>query len=153
MNAFYESYLERLEWLHAEVNSVIQGLPPDALDWCPGKEMNSIAVLVTHLTGAERFWIGDVGAGEPSGRDREAEFLVQGLSSAALQERLEQAGKYARQTLSRFALEDLEKPHTSPRDGQVANLAWCLLHALQHASQHLGHIQMTRQLWEQREAS
>jgi uncharacterized damage-inducible protein DinB len=151
MNGFYTSYLERLELLHAEIDKAIQGLPQEALDWSPGSEMNTIAVLITHLAGAERYWIGDVGAGEPSGRDRAAEFRVQGLSSEALQKRLTETSQYARQTLSRFTLEDLEQTRISPRDGQEANLAWCLLHALQHTGIHLGHIQLTRQLWEQRE--
>ena len=38
--------------------------------------MNSMNVLVVHLIGAERYWIGDVIAGEPSGRDRESEFMI-----------------------------------------------------------------------------
>jgi uncharacterized damage-inducible protein DinB len=151
MNAFYEAYLERLEWLHAEIKQSVQGLPQEALDWSPGKEMNSMAVLVTHLAGAERYWIGDVAAGEPSGRDREAEFRVRGLPRSALEERLQQANQYARQTLERFSLEDLQALRISPRDGEEINVAWCLLHAIQHTGMHLGHIQLNRQLWEQKD--
>jgi ankyrin repeat protein len=29
-------------------------------------------------------------------------------------------------------------------------VAWCLAHALEHTALHLGHMQITRQLWEQR---
>jgi hypothetical protein len=29
------------------------------------------------------------------------------------------------------------------------NIAWSLLHALEHTALHLGHMQLTRQLWEQ----
>ncbi len=46
-------------------------------------EMNSLSVLVHHTTGAERYWAGDVVNGEPSFRDREAEFRVKGLDAAA----------------------------------------------------------------------
>ncbi len=60
METFFKDYLERLETLHSEIETAILGLTPDALDWIPGKEMNSIAILVVHLTGAERYWIGDV---------------------------------------------------------------------------------------------
>jgi len=28
-------------------------------------------------------------------------------------------------------------------------VAWALLHALDHTAQHLGHMQITRQLWDQ----
>jgi len=51
--------------------------------------MNSICALVVHLTGAERYWIGDVVARESSERDRAAEFRVHGLAKAALKQRLE----------------------------------------------------------------
>ena len=35
--------------LHADIEKVMENLPVEALDWVPGPEMNSIAVLVVHL--------------------------------------------------------------------------------------------------------
>jgi hypothetical protein len=31
-------------------------------------------------------------------------------------------------------------------------VAWAVLHAVDHTALHLGHIQITRQLWEQRQS-
>jgi len=62
-----EDYLERLQALHESIESAIEGLPQAALDWVPGPDMNSFAVLVTHVAGAERYWIGDVAGRDPSG--------------------------------------------------------------------------------------
>ena len=110
--------------------------------------MNSMAVLVTHITGAERYWIGDVVAGEPSGRDRSAEFRVKGLPTMALQQRLAGSLAYAKRVLEEMDLQDLPALRLSPRDGRDFTAGWSLLHALEHTAIHTGHIQLTRQLWE-----
>jgi uncharacterized damage-inducible protein DinB len=148
METFIEDYLERLQALHGEVAGAIAGLPQAALDWTPDPQANSIAVLVVHLVGAERYWIGDAGLGQTSGRDRAAEFQVSGLSVADLTARLEVAGAYARSALQSLRLADLEVQRLSPRDGRLISTGWALLHALEHTAIHLGHIQLTRQLWE-----
>jgi hypothetical protein len=105
--------------------------------------------LVTHLTGAERYWIGDVGGQDPSGRDREAEFRVHGIVLSELQQRLRDASLYAHRLLETLELHDLEAVQVSPRDGKKFTLSWALLHALEHSAIHLGHIQLIRQLWDQ----
>ena len=35
---------------------------------------------------------------------------------------------------------------------EVVSGAWALIHALEHLREHMGHAQLTRQLWEHREA-
>jgi uncharacterized damage-inducible protein DinB len=150
MEPLFESYLERFERLHAHIEKAIEGLPEPALDWIPGPEMNSINVLVVHLTGAERYWIGDVAMGESSGRDREAEFRTQGLGVDALNERLARITDYIRRVLIGMTTQDLGEERVSSRDGERITVASALLHALDHAAIHVGHVQMTRQLWDQR---
>jgi uncharacterized damage-inducible protein DinB len=145
-----EAYLARLAGWHEEIEQAIRGLPAGALDWTPGPDMNSLAVLVTHLTGAERYWIGDVVAHDPLKRDRAAEFQVHDLDEATLLGRLAANLAYARRTLEPLALEDLEAGRVSPRDGANVTVADALLHALDHTALHAGHVQITRQLWNQR---
>jgi uncharacterized damage-inducible protein DinB len=110
--------------------------------------MNSISVLVVHLTGAQRYWIGDVAAQDPTERDRDAEFRVHDLGKDILKKRLADNLEYARQTLQEFTVQDLERT-VSARNGHDCTVAWALLHALEHTTLHLGQIQITRQLWEQ----
>jgi uncharacterized damage-inducible protein DinB len=148
MQTFFEEYLNILQACHTSILEALEGLPPSALDWISGADMNSISVLVFHLTGAERYWIGDVAAQEPSNRDRAAEFKVHDVGMDVLKKRLEDNLAYARKTLERFTLRDLEARRISPREGREVTVAWALLHALEHATLHLGHIQITRQLWE-----
>ena len=149
MEAFFESYLDRLEELYREAEAAIEGLPVEALDWSPGPEMNSIAVLLVHLAGSVRYWVGDVAGGEPSGRDREAEFQVRSLGPEVLKKRLDESLQASRDVVQRLSLRDLAVVHPSSVDGDEFTSAWALLHALEHAAIHLGHIQLMRQLWDQ----
>jgi uncharacterized damage-inducible protein DinB len=149
---FFVDYLERLQSLHQEILEALQDLPQEALDWVPGPELNPLGVLVVHLTGAERYWIGDVVAREPSGRVREAEFQVQGLDVAALQGRLADTLAYARRVLENLTFQDLETARHAPIWGDEVSAGWALAHALEHTALHTGQIQITRQLWDQQHA-
>lgn len=146
---FFEALRDRFIEIHTDLARAVEGLPTEALDWRPGPETNSINVLVVHLTAAERFWIGAVALGEQTDRVRNEEFLARGLTSDELKQRLAEADAYLGQSLPRFTLANLDSMHTSPRNNREFSIGWCLLHALEHSALHLGHIQLTRQLWEQ----
>ena len=153
MQAFFAEYLDRLEALHSHIERAIEGLSQAALDWVPGPDMNSLCVLVIHVAGAERYWVGDVVARDPSGRDRDAEFRASGLDAATLRKRLRDALAYSRGVSESLTLQDLETLRISPRDGKEFTVAWALAHALEHTAMHVGHIQIMRQLWERRESA
>jgi uncharacterized damage-inducible protein DinB len=148
MEQFLTDYLERLQSLHEDMKKAISRLPQAALDWVPGPGMNSLCVLLMHAAGAERYWIGDVACQDPSGRNRAAEFEVRGLDAANLQARLDQSLSYAEGVLAGLKLADLKETRTSPRDDRKFTAGWALAHALEHTALHLGHAQVTRQLWE-----
>jgi uncharacterized damage-inducible protein DinB len=150
MQTFFTDYLNLLQDCHNGILEALEGLPPAALDWVPGQDMNSISVLVFHLTGAERFWIGDIAAQDPTERDRDAEFRVHDVEMDVLKKRLVDNLDYARRVLDKMSLQDLEASRVRPSDGHEFSVAWALLHALDHATSHLGQIQITRQLWEQK---
>jgi len=149
MSIFYNDLMDRLSELHAEIEKSLDGLPSDALDWVPGPEMNSITVLVTHLTGAEQYWIG-VAVNEPHERDRAVEFLTKGLGLEELKARVVSTEDFARQALTSLSIKDLETLRHSPRNDKTFSVGWCLAHALEHSAIHTGHIQLTRQLWDMR---
>jgi uncharacterized damage-inducible protein DinB len=155
MHAFLQDYLERLTDLHQGIIDNIDDLPSAALDWTPLQEinhdMNSINVLVTHLCGAERYWIGDVALGDPSERVRAAEFEVRGMNAEVLAEKVFAATAYARSALEKLDIEDLAIEKTRLRDERPVTAGWALLHALEHTAIHLGHIQITRQLWDEQQ--
>jgi uncharacterized damage-inducible protein DinB len=150
MHAFYETLSERFRQLHADIKESLTELPDEALDWVPGPEMNSLSVLIAHLAGAERYWIGDVARGDPSNRDRDAEFRVRGLDKAALNKLLSDLDTFNSATFETLELADLEKLRYSQRENRQISVGWAITHALEHTATHLGHIQILRQLWEQK---
>lgn len=146
---FFVDYLERLEGLQHWLNrAAVQDLPAEAMDWSPGPEMNSVAVLLAHMTGVLHEGI-DIAMNVPPGRVRAQEFQMRGVSAAEMLRRLDAVIDYARSTLPRLGLEDLDKARED-EDGTIT-CGWALLHALEHAYMHLGHVQLTCQIWRQRE--
>ena len=149
MLPIFEAYLNLLESQHNSICQAIADLSSEALDWTPGPEMSSMAVITAHVAGSMRYWIGDIAGNEPSNRDRAAEFETQKVDAAALVARLEASLTHSRTVLERLTLEDLNAKRLSPRHGEEYSVSWALLHALEHTALHVGHIQLTRQLWEQ----
>jgi len=154
MHPFFQDYHQRLTDLHQDILNAIEGMPPEALDWTPIQDttgdMNSINVLVTHLCGAERYWIGEVACGDISGRVRAEEFQVSEMDAGSLAAKINSATQYAQYALENLAIDDLAKDGASPHDSRVFTVGWALLHALEHTAVHLGHIQITRQLWDEK---
>jgi len=150
MIPFYEALAERFHDLHTEIHNDLNTLPPEALDWIPGHEMNSVSVIVVHLTGAERFLIGDVIMKDPSNRNRDAEFMVKGMTRTDLLRRIEDTETYIKAAFEKLTLSNLDENRLHPRRGEQVSVAWAILHALDHVATHVGQINITSQLWQQR---
>ena len=144
----FADYLGLLEGLQRRLHKDVQDLPAEAMDWSPGQEMNSVAVLLAHITGVLREGI-DIALDDPPGRVRAQEFQTRGVLSAEMLRRLDAAIDDARGALPRLGLEDLDKERNDD-DGPIS-CGMALLHSLEHACLHLGHLQVTCQMWRQRE--
>ncbi len=153
MDSFFQAFYDQLAQTHSAILQAIDGLPQEALDWEPGPGMNSCAVLVVHTAGAERYLIGEVIGQDPAQRDRDAEFRTRGLDGAALRRRLDEVLAHSRGVLEGLTRDDLDRTCPSPRHRRPFTVASALLYTLDHAATHLGHTQMARQLWEQRQAA
>jgi len=144
------AYLDLLQELITALDAAVADLPIEALDWVPGTEMNSLAVLVTHTCASARYWLGEVAGGIPMHRDRAAEFQVRGLDAGRLRGQLADFLTWAHDAVSRLVDADWGAPRQVGYREQPVTVGWALLHALEHSALHLGHAQLTRQLWEQR---
>lgn len=146
-----EDIFKHLQDRHTDFEKTIAGLPQQALDWVPAPDMNSLCVLIVHTMGAERYWLGEIGAGIMTNRDRAAEFKAQGLDENALRELLSTTLEFSRAALEKLTLDDLSKERISPNHrGSTFRASWGIAHALEHTALHVGHAQITRQLWDQR---
>ncbi|MEW5938521.1 MAG: DinB family protein [Chloroflexota bacterium] len=145
-----DNYLQRIEDLRGQVLRLIADLPAQALNWRPieGRDdhaTNSLAVLVAHLAGAEHFWIAEVVGGRPATRDRDAEFVTVATDAAELTRLLEKTAQETKEVLS--ALNESDMDGTRQAKDRIVPVRWCLLHVIDHTSLHLGHMQITYQLW------
>ena len=145
---FFADYLERLEGLQHRLHKDVRDLPAEAMDWLPGPDMNSVAVLLAHITGLLHEGL-DIALGDPPGRVRAQEFQTHGVLSVEMLRRLDAVIDDARGALPRLGLEDLSKERTD--EDATITCGWALLHALEHAYLHLGHVQLTCQMWRQME--
>lgn len=145
-----EHYLDSLDHLRAEVAALIRNVPVEGLNWRPSlpdgaDPTNSLSVLAVHLAGSEHFWIAECIGKFPATRDRAAEFKY--VASSA-KEPLARLGKSAEETggvLSKLPAADLEGSFT--RDGHIRTVRWTILHVISHYSLHVGHMELTYQLW------
>lgn len=145
-----DNYLQRLEDLRRQMTRLIADLPAEALNWRPiagGDEhvTNSLAVLTAHSAGAEHFWIAEVVGGQPATRNREAEFAASAASASELVELLECTAQETRRVFSALTEADLDAARRVQE--RIVPVRWCVLHVIDHTSLHLGHMQITYQLW------
>lgn len=108
-----------------------------------GEHTNSVAALITHCCGVCEFWLGHVGLGRPSQRDRAAEFTATGSLPdlhALVEATVVQVGA------------DLDALETAPASSHAAarvhlidadrSDASLVLHVLEELFQHAGHAEL-----------
>jgi uncharacterized damage-inducible protein DinB len=146
-----ELYLERLQDRRAEILKALAGLEDEALDWKPlSSDSNSLAVLAIHSLGAERRWLHQIVGGRKIERDREAEFRARAKDVPTLNAMYAAAALQSHQILSQLKAEEMEMLHHGALE--PCTTRWAILHVLEHYSEHLAQMWLTRQLWENRTA-
>ncbi|HXQ90632.1 MAG TPA: DUF664 domain-containing protein [Acidimicrobiales bacterium] len=107
---------------------------------------NSPFVILTHCLGVMEYWGGATVAGRTVTRDRAAEFRARG-DVDGLVERTARARRQLEVDLA--GLEPLAPPTGSPGDGDTPfgqRQGAVLLHILEELTQHLGHMELTRDM-------
>jgi uncharacterized damage-inducible protein DinB len=129
---------------------VIAGLSNEAMNWRPGAETNSIAVLVAHTWGSAQMWTARA-SGTAIERDRAAEFRV-AFGAAEGEALIRRAGERVAMFVGAIDPATYGDARADP-DGEHDTVAKCLIHALEHTQEHYGHACLTRQMWEQQRGS
>jgi DinB superfamily len=135
--------------LHRQLRDVVSGLDADALNWVPTPGANSIATIITHVVGSEAETLRSL-AGLACDRDREAEFEVRESTRDQVLELLDEADDLIAAVTALIGVERLESGLTLPTlpvDEARLGLTW-LVGNYGHAKEHLGHVELTRQLYE-----
>jgi uncharacterized damage-inducible protein DinB len=145
--ALPERQLAVLEELFDDLAALLGSLDPDCANWtAPEPNANSIADLVRHVAGSLDAWLSRA-LDEPFERDRDAEFEAF-HSPPELLAAVERSREKVREQFARL---DGIDPGTVRRfrrlgEGEETEqtAAWCVAHAVNHAGEHWGQIQVIR---------
>jgi hypothetical protein len=137
------------EQLHEEVRREIEGLDERGVNWSAGPGMNSIGTTIIHMVGSEAETLRSV-AGLPCVRDRESEFRPGRREKEELLDALEGADELVAEVRRRIGADHLQRRVALPtlaEEEMRSGLTW-LIGNYGHSREHVGHIQLTRQLLE-----
>lgn len=155
MNNEIKSYLEWIEKLRSRVSEIVTDLPSETLNWRPTESdnhaTNSLAVLATHVAGSEHHWIYEMVGQQPATRDRPAEFVTTAVKATELLAKLAAVGQETRQIMTTLTAASLDQTRT--KDNHTFTVRWCIMHVIEHTALHLGHMQLTYQLWQMHQPS
>jgi uncharacterized damage-inducible protein DinB len=148
-----QPYLTEIQRLLERLCGAIDGLSEEQLNWKPPiPDGNSIFVIATHTLGNVEAWVLGIACEHPIERDRAAEFRSTGSSAAPLIERAHELAQQLAQALNRLSAGDLDRIREASQShwgvGVTRSITGreALLHVIGHAANHLGHIEVTRDL-------
>lgn len=133
---------------HDGWRDLVRGLDADTLNWKPGDDTNSIAVLLSHALDAERFCLANSVDAEID-RDRDAKFRTTASSADELLALVDQIESDGDSYLDALTADHLSQQVT--RTTRTFPGSWWLLHSIEHSCEHLGQASLTKQLWEQQQ--
>lgn len=150
MNAHLTAGLAVIEEIYDDLIALLERVDEASLDWKPTvTDSNSTAVLVKHITVSTASWLSRA-LDQPMARDRDAEFHFSG-SRDELISIINASCETVRDLFARLdtvdpgALRHYSRI-TKPEQTEFS-VAWCIEHALVHAAEHWGQIQLNQQLF------
>jgi hypothetical protein len=133
------------------MRSTLEGLDAEALNWRPGEDTNTLAVLVTHAMSSTPWWLSLAMATELPVRDRPAEFLATTDSPEDLLAWFDERAAQCRSILATDAPFDPAPVRVTPAGWSGPpgpfTAEWVLFFGLGHLQEHVAHAQLTKQLW------
>jgi uncharacterized damage-inducible protein DinB len=150
MDAGVKAIADHLDETWSSLLKTIEEIDDTLFNWSPGHEFNSIAILLRHLAGSERWWIGEAIGGIPSRRQREAEFVHDAPSRDDVLREIQESRAITRRALTDLTMQDMQA-ETAPtvtrgKPPRRPTKLWALLHYLEHLSYHRGQVLLLRNL-------
>lgn len=155
-----ETYRGLFDERYAEMEELLDGLPNAALLWKPFEqspwkgECNSIGQLAAHAVSSTiyllrraEYALGRREWADVDGDEGSEEFGPANHDLGYLQTRVRRTHDYVNQFLDSLQDADLDATRPHPKRPRIFVARHDLVHAIDHLSQHVGHGQITRQLW------
>lgn len=152
MNNEVDTFSGMLRLLLARIAETLQGLSESQLNWRPPvPKANSAYAIATHTLSNARAWVLGIACGQPMNRDRPAEFRASGPSAAALVDEAKRLAQDIEAALapltSATSIDALSRrPTSGAKASPMISVREALIHVVEHAATHLGHLQLTRDL-------
>jgi hypothetical protein len=145
-----DQYLKALAHQRGQVAAFLESVPVEGLNWRPplssgADPTNSLAVLAVHIAGSEHGWVAESIGGQPHTRLRDAEFAYVTTDAAEPLQRLNAVAAETKTVLENLTADQLSGSFS--RDDHQVEVRWAILHVIQHYSLHIGHMELTYQLW------
>lgn len=123
----------------AQINVCLDALSDEQLWWRPNQESNSVANLVIHLAGSNRYYFDHVIGGHDDRRNRAGEFAARdNHTKAELKQICYESVASTERALNAFDASRLME--TTERTGKTTTFAQILLHVSHHNGVHMGQI-------------
>ena len=153
MDAEIESLSRQIRSILECVCACLDGLSEAQLNWRPPVDGgNSLYVVATHTLGNARAFVLGIACGQPLERDRPAEFRASGRDAAGLTAQARRLSDDIEAALAALSPSDLDRRLLPAQslwgEGEVQEISVreAILHVVEHASIHLGQLQLTRDL-------
>ena len=151
MDAETESLSRQIRSILERVSACLEGLSETQLNWRPPSDgANSVYVIATHALGNARAFVVGIACGRPLERDRPAEFRASGRDAADLTAQARRLSGEIEAALADLPSSDLDRRLLPPQslwgegEAQEISVREAILHVVEHASIHLGQLQITR---------
>ena len=153
MDAEIESLSRQIRSILERACACLDGLSEAQLNWRPPIDgANSVYVIATHTLGNARAFVLGIACGQPLERDRPAEFRASGRDAAELTAHARRLSDDIEAALAGLSPSELDRRLLPPQslwgegEAQEISVREAILHVVEHASIHLGQLQITRDL-------
>ena len=145
------NYVDVLDQLRERFKAAVQNMHAKQLNWVPTSEgSNSPYVLAHHIAGSETMWIHQIVGQLNVARNRDAEFQAAGENPETLIKQFESVAATTITILGKLTLDDLAQLRAQParRGSGKETVRWCITHVIEHYAEHLGHLDLTHQIYQ-----
>jgi hypothetical protein len=153
MHSEIAAYVQSIEHRLSQICACIEGLTADQLNYRPAPgDANSAYALAAHAVGNARAWILGIACGQEYHRDRPGEFASSGDDAALLIADARLASKGIAAALASIDTARLDVRLVPDRElwgegePREVSVREAIVQVIEHASLHLGHLQLTRDL-------
>jgi uncharacterized damage-inducible protein DinB len=153
MDAEIETLSRQIRSLLERVCDCLEGLSEAKLNWRPPVDgANSAYAIAAHTLGNARGWVLGIACGQPVERDRPAEFRASGRDAAELVAGAKRLSQEIGAALVALSPSDLDRRlvplpmYWGEGEPYEISVREALLHVVEHASLHLGQLQIMRDL-------